>query len=167
MSLLVVDGYNIINSWPELESLRLENMEIARLKLAEMLEEYAALQQQKVVLVFDAYRVKKGVPFAGSFRGVEVVFTREGQTADVFIERLVVLMAEEGYDVEVASSDYLEQRLVLWKGGRRVTSRELRQRIERARREAKKFSLQRTSRNALDERLSKGIKNSLDRWRRS
>lgn len=167
MSLLVVDGYNIINSWPEFDELRRDNMELARLKLAEMLEEYAALLRQKVVLVFDAYRVKEGVPFHGSFHGVEVVFTREGQTADVFIERLVVLLTEEGREVEVASSDYLEQRLVLWKGGRRVTARELHERFISASQEAKKKHLQNAPRNVLDERLSEGIKKSLERWRRS
>jgi len=88
MSLLIVDGYNIINSWPEFEELREDKMEIARIKLAEMLEEFVPLLWSRIIIVYDAYRVKGKRPSCEYFKGLEVIYTGEGETADVFIERL-------------------------------------------------------------------------------
>jgi len=166
MSLLIVDGYNIINNWPEFDDLREEKMEIARLKLAEILEEFVPLLWPRITIVYDAYRVKGKTPSLEFLRGIEVVYTGEGQTADVFIGRLVVNLSEIGEDIEVASSDNLQQHLVLWKGGRRISARELRERLQECRAEMKKSYPHSSSRNNLDERLSEKVKKVLEKWRR-
>ncbi|HAA34878.1 MAG TPA: RNA-binding protein [Firmicutes bacterium] len=165
MSLLIVDGYNIINSWPEFEELREDKMEIARIKLAEMLEEFVPLLWSRIIIVYDAYRVKGKRPSCEYFKGLEVIYTGEGETADVFIERLVVNLDGIVDDIEVASSDNLQQHLVLWKGGRRLSARELRERLRECRAEIMK-SRPSFTRNNLDERLSQKVKEVLERWRR-
>lgn len=165
MSLLIVDGYNIINNWPEFEELREEKMEIARLKLVEILEEFIPLLWSRIIIVFDAYRIKGKKYSWEPHKGLEVIYTSEGQTADAFIERLVTNLSQIGEDVEVASSDNLEQHLVLWKGGRRLSARELRERLRECRAEIMKNSLS-ASRNNLDERLSEKVKSVLEKWRR-
>jgi predicted RNA-binding protein with PIN domain len=166
MSLLIVDGYNIINNWPEFESLRTGNMALARLKLTEMLSEYIPLLWPKIIIVFDAYLVKGKLSVFNVQEGVDIIFTKEGQSADVFIERMVTVMAASGTAVEVASSDYLEQRVVFWKGGRRISARELRQRLQETKRFLKKKSRENSFRNILDEGLSEKIRKTLDDWRR-
>jgi predicted RNA-binding protein with PIN domain len=166
MSALIVDGYNIINSWPEFEDLRNESLELARLKLVEILEEFTPLLWPKIIVVFDAYLVKGKPSSFDTQRGVEVVFTGEGQSADVFIERLVTIMSESGEKAEVASSDYLEQRVVLWKGGHRLSARELRRRLQETKAVLRKRYKQNTFRNILDEGLSEKTKKVLEDWRR-
>ncbi len=166
MSLLIVDGYNIINQWQELEDLCHENMEIARLKLAEILQEFTPLIWDKIIIVYDAYRVK-GKPQIYEAQNVEIIFTGENQSADVFIERLVVTLFEIGEEIEVASSDNLEQRIVLWKGGRRLSARELRLKILDCRQKLSKIrSMENSSRNALDEMISDKVRDALEKWRR-
>ncbi len=166
MSLLIVDGYNIINNWPEFRLLREENMEGARLKLIELLQDYVPLSWQKIIVVFDAYRVKKQVLSVEQYGGLEVVFTAEGQTADAYIERRVTVLVEEGMDVEVASSDYMEQNIILWKGGRRISARELKERLQAIRQELFAAFPSCTEYALLDERLPHGVKTVLEKWRR-
>jgi len=166
MSLLIIDGYNIINYWKDFECLRDENMDAARMKLAELLEEYVPLLWQKVIIVYDAYR-NKGKIASFEFRGVEVVYTAEGQTADAFIERLVSTLAEVGgEEIEVASSDNLEQQIVLGKGARRLSARELKERLQESRALTRKRLSHLPPRTLLDERLSEKVKNILEKWRR-
>ena len=166
MSLLLVDGYNIINNWPDFEVLSQENLEAARAKLADILDEFAPLLWEKIIIVYDAYQVRgKARSYLGG-KNIEVVFTAEGQTADAFIERLVSDLQELGEDVEVASSDHQEQNLVLWKGGRRISSRELRERLEDFRADLQKQFALPPPRDNLDGRLSQTIKTLLEKWRR-
>ena len=167
MSWLVIDGYNIINSWSEFEKMRLEDMEGARVKLVDIMKEFTPLVWKRITIVFDAYRARGKGSFQEDTRGLEVVYTAEGQTADVYIERLVASMAGIGEDIEVASSDYLEQRLVLWKGGRRVSAKELRYRLEEVRSTLRREGcLDISTRSVLDERLSEHVKKTLENWRR-
>jgi len=167
MSWLVIDGYNIINSWPEFAHLRREDMEAARVKCVEILREFTPLVWDRITIVFDAYRSSGKGSLREEARGLEVVFTAEGQTADVYIERLVSVAVSHGQDVEVASSDYLEQRLVLWKGGRRIPAQELRFRLQEVRSSLKKQGcLDISTRSVLDERLSEHVKQTLENWRR-
>lgn len=165
MSLLLVDGYNIINNWPEFEVLCRENLDAARAKLADILSEFVPLLWEKIIIVYDAYQVKGKPKVYRENKDIEVVFTGEGQTADAFIERLVVNLREMGEEVEVASSDYLEQNLVIWKGGRRISSRELRELLWSSRTELQEKFVQPPPRDLLDDRLSETIKKLLEKWR--
>ena len=166
MSLLLVDGYNIINNWPEFESLCGENLESARAKLADILSEFVPLLWEKIIIVYDAYQVKGKPRFYQEKKNIEVVFTGEGQAADAFIERLVAKLRELGEDVEVASSDYQEQNIVLWKGGRRLSSRELRNLLRSSRADLQEKFVLPPPRDLLDDRLSETIKILLEKWRR-
>ncbi len=166
MSWLVIDGYNIINCWPEFEDVRLEDMALARVKLIEIMKDFTPLVWDRITIVFDAYRTRGKGSLEESARGLDVVYTAEGQTADVYIERMVATMADIE-DMEVASSDYLEQRLVLWKGGRRISAKELRFRLQEVRHTLKREGyLDITTRSLLDERLSEHVKKTLENWRR-
>ncbi len=167
MPWLIIDGYNIINNWPEFDQLRQQDMEIARVKLVEMMKEFTPLVWQKIIIVFDAYRTRSKSSLEEEGGGVEVVYTAAGQTADVYIERLVAIEASGGEDIEVASSDYLEQRLVLWKGGRRLSANELRNRLQEVRLALKQQGhLDVARRSLLDERLSEQVRKTLDSWRK-
>ncbi len=165
MHLLIVDGYNIINDWPELIPLREESMEEARNKLLNILLDHVPFAWEKIIIVYDAYRVKGHSPTVEEYGGVQVIFTAEGQTADSYIERLVMTLIGEGVAVDVASSDFMEQNIILWKGGQRVSARELRERLHTLRREL--FSVLRPNvGSVLDERIAPQVKTTLEKWRR-
>lgn len=166
MSLLLVDGYNIINNWPDFEVLCQENLDAARAKLADILDEFVPLLWEKIIIVYDAYQVKGKARSYLEGKNIQVVFTAEGQTADSFIERLVSDLRELGEEVEVASSDHLEQNLVLWKGGRRISSRELRELLVDFRTDLRKQFVVPPPRDHLDERLSQTIRTFMEKWRR-
>ena len=85
---LIVDGYNIIGAWPELQELKENNLEHARARLIEILAVHAALSKRKVIVVFDAYQVKKNNGSQEIIQGIEVIYTKENVTADMAIERL-------------------------------------------------------------------------------
>ncbi|MGB9814262.1 MAG: NYN domain-containing protein [Thermovenabulum sp.] len=122
--ILLVDGYNIINAWPNLQSAKEVDLENARQKLIDIMCEYSALTGIKVKLVFDAHMVEGGKRVVESINGIEVIFTKERETADNYIEKMVEIYGKE-YRVRVATSDFLEQRMVLGKGAIRVSAREL------------------------------------------
>lgn len=166
MPLLIIDGYNIINNWPEFRLLRDKNMEGARIKLVELLQDFVPLAWQKIIIVFDAYRVKGNTLTIEEYGALQVIFTAEGQTADSFIERFVPTLIKEGITVEVASSDYMEQNIVLWKGGQRVSARELRERLYTLRHELFASLRPHTGQSLLDERISPKVKTALEKWRR-
>lgn len=122
MEHLIVDGYNVIGSWPNLKQLSKGNLDHARHKLIEILTEYQAFTGQEIIIVFDAYR-SKGRKEVESGPGVEVRYTDHGQTADSLIESLVSKLSER-YPVGVVTSDWAQQQIVLGKGARRWSSRE-------------------------------------------
>lgn len=162
---LIVDGYNIIHAWPELEKLYRSSVEHARARLVDILVNYAALSGERVVVVFDAHRLKsKG--HAEKASGVEVIYTPEGITADEVIEQLAGELAHRGV-VYVATGDWMEQRVILGRGAYRLTARELQERVERAVQESRRFySTSRPADRYLENRLEETIKNIFERWRK-
>lgn len=129
MDVLFVDGYNIIGAWPELERLKNQNISIARDKLIEVLSEYQAYYQRRVIVVYDALYVK-GQESRLAMQNVEVIFTKEDETADECIERLVKEFKTVLNQVYVATSDYLEQRTIFSRGALRISAHELKVQIE-------------------------------------
>ncbi len=120
---LFIDGYNVINQWQYYRDLS-ENIENARNKLIELLVEYQAYKGVRVVLVFDAHLVKGSQEKKEFVSGVEVVYTKENETADSYIEKQLDRIGR--YErVQVATSDGAIQQIVLARGGTRVTAREL------------------------------------------
>lgn len=124
MDVLVVDGYNVIGAWEELNRLKLKDMGQARNRLIELLAEYKAFTGNRVIVVFDALYVR-GVESRKSESNVEVIYTKENETADECIERLVKSLKNVKNQVYVATSDYLEQRTIFSRGALRISAREL------------------------------------------
>lgn|SRR5699024_2150625 len=129
MDVLLVDGYNIIGDWDELIKLREKDIAQARKRLIERMEEYQAYAGNRIIIVFDALYVK-GTEHRQLYNGVEVIYTREDETADECIERLVKSLKTVNNEVYVATSDYMEQRTIFSRGALRVPARELQLNIE-------------------------------------
>lgn len=127
---LLVDGYNIIHSWPELKELAKDNLDAARTRLIDIMCNYQGYKKCILILVFDAYKVKNNLGFSYKYHNIYIVYTKEAQTADMYIERTTHELASK-YNITVATSDALEQLIVLGQGGKRISSRELRLEVER------------------------------------
>ena len=128
---LLVDGYNIIFSWEDLNELSRVNMEGARSKLADLLCNYQGYRKCHVILVFDAYKVEGNHGEVVKYPNIHIVYTREAETADQYIEKTVHAIGRK-YGVTVATSDGLEQVIILGQGARRLSARGLREEIEAA-----------------------------------
>lgn len=126
---LLVDGYNVIHSWPELKELAMENLDAARSRLIDILGNYQGYKQCTLIIVFDAYKVKGNIGAEEQQHNVHIVYTKEAQTADMYIERATHELSQN-YNVVVATSDALEQMIVIGRGARRMSSRELKLEVE-------------------------------------
>lgn len=126
---LLVDGYNVIHSWPELKDLAKHNLDAARTRLIDILGNYQGYKQCTLIIVFDAYKVKGNIGTSEQIHNVHVVYTKEAQTADMYIERTTHELSQN-YNVIVATSDALEQMIVIGHGARRMSSRELKLEVE-------------------------------------
>ncbi|SFB33818.1 hypothetical protein SAMN04488072_11715 [Lentibacillus halodurans] len=124
MNVLVVDGYNIIGAWEELKRLKQTSIGQARDRLIELLAEYQAYTGMRVIVVFDAYYVK-GIESKLKEYQVEIIFTKEDETADECIERIIKELKNVMNQVYVATSDYAEQRTIFGRGALRKSAREL------------------------------------------
>ena len=131
---IIVDGYNIIFSWDDLAALAKDDMEAARDKLCDILSNYAGFKKCYLVLVFDGWKVKGNPGEKLQHHNIQVVFTKEGETGDAYIESLVAQIGPN-YAVRVASSDNLVQLSSFRTGVLRMSARELREEIEAANRE--------------------------------
>ncbi len=128
---LLVDGYNIIFAWEDLRELAAVNIESARNKLMDMLSAYQGYRKMNLILVFDAYKVEGGQGSVTRYHNIHVVFTKEAETADQYIEKTVHRMGRHKR-VSVATSDGLEQVIIMGQGARRLSARELRKEMEAA-----------------------------------
>lgn len=121
---LLVDGYNVIGAWPELRQIKVKRLADARDRLIERMAEYKAHTGWRVIIVFDAHLVP-GVEKKKRHYNVEVVFTRENETADERIEKLVSELSGRRVQIHVATSDLTEQWVIFAQGALRKSSREL------------------------------------------
>ena len=135
---LIVDGYNIIFAWDELAALAKEDLDAARRQLCDALSSYAGYKKCNVVLVFDGYKQKGNPGQKSAYHNIRVVYTREGETGDRYIEELVSQIGTN-YAVRVATSDSLVQLSSLRSGVLRVSARELKEEIDAARQEMRKL----------------------------
>jgi len=124
MDILLVDGYNIIGAWKELRALKADKLIDARDRLIEMMAEYKAFSGFRVIVVFDAYLVP-GIEKKKKQYDVEVIFTRENETADERIEKLTSQLMSRRVQVHVATSDLTEQWVIFAQGALRKSAREL------------------------------------------
>ncbi len=127
---LVVDGFNVIHAWPELAALAETDFQQAQEKLMEILANYAAFTRTETILVFDAYKVKGGKGERFNYHGVRVVYTKENETGDAYIERLLHDIGKNE-QVRIVSSDNLIQVSALRSGVLRQSAREFGEEIDR------------------------------------
>lgn len=124
MNILVVDGYNIIGAWDVLQTAKSQEIAHARDMLIEYMADYQAYTGERVIIVFDAYYVEGMASKLTAFN-VEIVYTKENETADACIERIVSDLKTVENQVYVATSDYAEQRTIFGRGALRKSAREL------------------------------------------
>lgn len=126
---LLVDGYNVIYAWKNLADMAKENLDAARGMLLDRLCNYQALKQCNVIVVFDAYRVKGHDTEISDYNNIHVVFTKEAETADQYIEKFAHEHNKK-YDIRVATSDGLEQVIILGQGCTLVSAREFEEEVK-------------------------------------
>ena len=131
---LIVDGYNIIFAWEDLAEQARSDLDAARRQLCDSLSSYAGFTKCRLVVVFDGYKQKGNPGEKSQFHNIQVVYTKEGETADAYIEALAYEIGSN-YAVRVASSDALVQLSSFRSGVLRMSARELREEVERARTE--------------------------------
>ncbi len=126
---LLVDGYNIIFAWDELKAIARDSLDAARKSLCDVLCNYQGYRKCHVILVFDAYKVKGGQGSVEKYHNIHVVYTREAETADAYIERATYEIGRE-HRVKVATSDGPEQLIILGHGALRLSATAFRQEVE-------------------------------------
>lgn len=127
---LLVDGYNVIFAWDDLKALAAVNIDSARDKLIDVMSNYQGYVGCELILVFDAYKVKQNPGSITKHGNIHVVYTKEAETADMYIEKTTHELGRK-YKVTVASSDGLEQLIIMGQGALRMSSRGLREEVER------------------------------------
>ena len=127
---LLVDGYNVIFAWDELKELAKVNIESARNKLMDILSNYQGYRKCTLILVYDAYKVEGNPGEVMKYHNIYIVYTKEAETADQYIEKTVRRIAKDAA-VTVATSDGLEQVIILGQGANRMSAPGLKEEIER------------------------------------
>lgn len=141
---LLVDGYNVIFAWEELRELAEVNIESARDKLMDILCDYQGYKKVTVILVFDAYKVKGNPGSVMKYHNIHVIYTKEAETADQYIEKAVHAIGRQ-HKVTVATSDGLEQVIIMGQGAQRLSSVGLKEEIEEMKKEIRKEYLNKPS----------------------
>lgn len=131
---LLVDGYNIIYAWEELREIAQISLDGARTKLIDILCNYQGYKRCKLIVVFDAYKVKGNPGSIEKYNNIHVVYTREAETADQYIEKTVYEIGRK-YNVTVATSDSLEQMIIMGRGAYRLSAQGLKEEVERVNKE--------------------------------
>ena len=151
---LLVDGYNIIFAWEDLNELAKTNIDAARDKLMDILCNYQGFKKCELILVFDAYKIEGHPVEVIDYHNIHVVYTKEAETADQYIEKLVHEIGRK-YEVTVATSDRLEQMIILGEGAKRLSAKDLEQEVLLVNEQIRKEHLQKqqTGKNYLFDQL--------------
>ena len=138
---LLVDGYNVIFAWEELNELAKASIDAARNKLMDILSNYQGFTGCTLILVFDAYKVKGSQGEVQKYHNIYVVYTKEAETADQYIERTTHEIGRK-YKVTVATSDALEQVIVMGQGAYRISARDFYEEVERTEKQIREINEQ-------------------------
>ncbi|MCL2356046.1 MAG: NYN domain-containing protein [Defluviitaleaceae bacterium] len=135
---LLVDGYNVIHANAALSDVAADSLDAARKKLCDALCEFCALSRYRIIVVFDAHLVSGGVGNVEDYRGIKIIFTKEAETADIYIERATYKLLRRagkstGDRITVATSDNLEQLIIIAAGASRIAAADLWAEMESAR----------------------------------
>lgn len=161
-----MDGYNIIGAWPELRALKNKDLSSARDRLIEKMAEYQAYTGFRVIVVFDAYFVQ-GIERKYKNKKIEVIFTRENETADERIEKLAISLSNIKTQIHVATSDFTEQWAIFGQGALRKSARELLNEMESIEKKIEKNvqqTLEKKPKSKIP--LSDEIAEIFEKWRR-
>lgn len=162
---LFVDGYNIINSWDNLKKLAEVSFEEARDELLEILVEYSHLTGIEIIVVFDGHLVKGNIGEEEEYKGILVVFTKENETADHYIERTLNEIGRIKR-VRVATSDWVEQQIILSRGGMRISAKELEVEIYNEKHNLRRRNRYKKQRNDMELRgLKDEVLDKLRHWK--
>lgn len=129
---LLVDGYNIIFAWDELNAISQDNLDAARQRLMDILSNYQGYRRCEIILVFDAYKVPRGMGEVSRYHNIYVVYTKEAETADAYIEKATYALSRKKHRVRVATSDNAEQLIILGHGALRVPAAAFHAEVEQA-----------------------------------
>lgn len=156
---LLVDGYNILFAWEELKELAKDNLEAARNKLMDILCNYQGFKKCILILVFDAYKVKGNVGEVIDYHNIHVVYTKEAETADMYIEKVTHDIGRK-HHVTVATSDGLEQIIIMGQGAARLSATDLKEEVARVNEQIRRdyLELQPKGRNFLGNQFSDEIR---------
>ena len=163
---LLVDGYNVIFAWEDLKELANVNIAAARNKLMDALCNYQGFKKCTVILVFDAYKVESELHEVMRYHNIHVVYTKQAETADQYIEKVVHSIAKK-YHVTVVTSDGVEQVVTLGQGGTLISSREFEVEMEIVKRQIREEAEQRRERgkNYLFDHLDKELADTMEEVR--
>jgi len=150
---LLVDGYNVIFAWEDLKAIAQQDVAAARAALCDLLADYRGAKQCEVILVFDAYKVKGNPGSVEKINGISVVYTKEAQTADAYIEKATYDLSRN-HRVRVATSDALEQLIILGHGALRISARVFREEVEQTRVEISRILSLRNGQNVHSVRVA-------------
>lgn len=163
---LLVDGYNIIFAWEELKELAEINIESARDQLMDILSNYQGYKKCTLILVFDAYKVQGNLGEVLKYHNIYVVYTKEAETADQYIEKTVQKIGRK-YQVTVATSDALEQVIIMGKGAHRMSAIGLKEEVQAMKEEIRKEFLKKTpeDKNYLFDHMDKKMAEEMENIR--
>lgn len=165
----ILDGYNIIHSWPELLRLT-DDLKAARDALTDMIIEYGIYEHLDITIVFDALFTVDEAHFERVNEHFTIIYTEAGETADSYIERLAYELVRRDFEVHVVTSDGAEQTVILGAGAYRLSSREFRRMVKKSKQKMRERFIERTeqplSRNDIGGRLSPEISEKLDKIRK-
>lgn len=168
MKTVFVDGYNVINSWPNLKKIKDYSYESSRQQLIDTLQNYSEFKGSKVFIVFDAHMVKGSLEKKERQGNLVVVFTKEGETADNYIEKMVNNIGRKS-EVCVVTSDSLEQQIAFQRGATRMSSIEFYHEVINIEKkiQTKTERIYLEKRNWLEERIDEKTLEKLEKIRRS
>ncbi|GAA0745764.1 NYN domain-containing protein [Clostridium oceanicum] len=168
MRYIFVDGYNVINSWPELSKIQEYSLESSRQKLLDSLNEYAAYNKYNIYIIYDAHQTEEPEKVEKINKNITVAFTKPGETADTFIERYINNLGRK-IEVSVVTSDLLEQQLIFQRGATRISSLEFYSEVKSTKNSIKNNIKKQYSKqgNKLHDILQEDLLKQLEKMRRS
>ncbi len=169
MKIIFIDGYNVLNSWPNLKDLKNISFDGARNKLVDILHNYGSYNDCKVILVFDGHKVAGNIENKEEInKNLSIVFTKDGETADAYIEKEVHSIGRR-YEVYVVTSDWLEQQTIFQRGAVRMSSLEFYNEVIRLENKirVKAANSMNSQKNNLGDNIDEDVLSKLEELRRS
>lgn len=169
MKIIFIDGYNVLNSWPNLKDLKNISFDGARNKLVDTLHNYGSYNDCKIIIVFDGHKVAGNIENKEEInKNLSIVFTKDGETADAYIEKEVHSIGRR-YEVYVVTSDWLEQQTIFQRGAVRMSSLEFYNEVISLENKIriKAESNMNSQKNNLGDNIDEDILNKLEELRRS